>query len=384
MAVIPSDLTLGTGSTIGRYFAIVSVIPSVVLAVWIDLTIATGAATGSPSLGNVIHNLGQNQPTQGIVVIVVAMGLALLLHPLQRGITQILEGYWTGTAVGRSLAARRIIVHSRHLNGALTSRTRIQRTLNKREHRGANVNQTMLTGTAAQRRKAIELLVAEAAAEAKVEEYPLRPEELMPTRLGNMLRRYESRVGAAYDLPILDYATHINMVADPSHTAVVNDQRNLLDLCTRLVMCSLIGAIATAALMWPHGLWLILSLLPYGAACISYRGAVAAADSYGQALTAWSDLNRFKLYESLRLQPPPDSDVERRQNRELEDLLLGNRTYFAHYADALAGGEDADADASEPDPAAQPIDSDKQSGAIGESTGETSIEAPDSEELPPV
>ena len=60
--------------------------------------------------------------------------------------------------------------------------------------------------------------------------YPDEPTHIMATRLGNVLRKYESTAGATYGLPLLEYATPLGLVAKPEHVAYVNDQRSVLDL----------------------------------------------------------------------------------------------------------------------------------------------------------
>lgn len=64
---------------------------------------------------------------------------------------------------------------------------------------------------------------------------------------------------------------------------------------------------------------------------LSYRGAVVSAISYGLALIAWVNLNRFRLYEALRLRDVDSADAERAQNSQLVDLIHGHMEYTALY-----------------------------------------------------
>jgi hypothetical protein len=121
------------------------------------------------------------------------------------------------------------------------------------------------------------------------------------------------------------------MVADPAHTAYVQDQRSQLDLAVRMTAMGLMASVITVALLWMHGAWLLLALVPYTAARVSYRGALASANSYGLALIAWVNLNRFRLYDALKLPEVGNAAAERAQNKMLDNLILGHTAYDAQY-----------------------------------------------------
>jgi hypothetical protein len=129
------------------------------------------------------------------------------------------------------------------------------------------------------------------------------------------------------------------MVADLAQTAYVQDQRSQLDLAVRMCATGFIATGVTAVLMWPHGVWLLLALVPYVAAGLSYRGAVVSANSYGLALIAWVNLSRFRLYEALRLRDVDSADAERAQNSQLVDLIHGHVEYTASYSPPAARPE---------------------------------------------
>jgi len=154
-------------------------------------------------------------------------------------------------------------------------------------------------------------------------EYPVELTDVLPTRLGNRLRRYERLAGQAVHLPVLTWATHIGMVAKPEHSDYVNDQRTQLDLAVRMTALMAAATVLSFGALWESGWSLLLCLVPYTAAYVSYRGSVVAADGYGRALQGWVDLNRFRLYDELGVPRPVSSQNERNQNDALEDLVLG-------------------------------------------------------------
>ena len=71
---------------------------------------------------------------------------------------------------------------------------------------------------------------------------------MMPTRLGNVLRRYEDTAGRQYGLDIVRIAPHLNLVARPEHREYVDDCRKGLDLGVRLcVLFALRGSVVCRA-----------------------------------------------------------------------------------------------------------------------------------------
>ena len=329
-----SDPTLGTGSSIGRYFSIVSVVPSVLFISWMYLLIASGVLTDGPTVARLVENNPVAHPAYAAVALVAAFGIAVVCHPLQFALVQIMEGYWPNTIVLRRLRSAMVMGHLQRLHRA----DRRKRAAEARRNAipdpdSGDLNQYLapkrLMEHVAVAREVIDTQADLDAWEAADASYPSDHRAILPTMLGNTLRKHELAAGAAVHLPILQWATHIGMVADPAHTGYVNDQRTQLDLAVRVAASGYLAAVVTFVVLWPTGWPVLLSLVPYAAGFLAYRGAVVAANGYGAALRAWVDLNRSRLYEQLGLPAPADADEERKQNLALEDLLLGNDTYTA-------------------------------------------------------
>lgn len=154
----------------------------------------------------------------------------------------------------------------------------------------------------------------------------------MPTRFGNVLRRYEDNVGRQYGLDILRIAPHLNLVAVKEHREYVDDCRKGLDLGVRLCVLFVIATALSVGLLAGDGAWLLLSLAPYCVSYLAYRGAVSSADAYGTALSTLVDLNRFALYEQLHVPLPSDTMAEKNRNVQLLKLLVNDPPYFLRYA----------------------------------------------------
>lgn len=329
-----TDPTMGTGPSIGRYFSIVSMIPSVLFTLWLYLLIAAGALTDGPQVARAVENNPVSHPIYAVTSLFIALAIAIVCHPLQFMIVQLMEGYWPNTPVFRRARNLMIMGHLQRLQRAYSRKRKAD---SRRKALpvpdSGDVNQYLAPKRIGQNYySALEIIDTQADLEAwefARSSYPSNRTALLPTMLGNTLRKYELTAGAACHLPILKWATHIGMVADPNHTRYVNDQRTQVDLAVRVSASAYLAAVVTFAALWPKGWAALLSLIPYAVGLLSYKGAVVAANSYGAALCAWTDLNRVRLYEQLGLPRPASTDDERRQNDALEDLLLGNDTYTA-------------------------------------------------------
>lgn len=298
------QLTSGVGRTIGGYFNVVSVVPSAVLVIWLFLLVRSGAPREPPDWSQAFAAVTSAGAGDVASIVAAAVVLGLLLHPLQFAIVQMYEGYW---GLGRTAVALRSLRTQRYL----ARKDTYERLYDAMANDHALSEQTAAADTVVRGDEAARLL----------DYLPRRPRDVMPTRLGNVLRHYETAAGASYGLTGPRVLPHLALVAPAPHMAYLNDQRTLLDLAVRLSFLSLVGAVAAVALLWPFGLWSLVALLPYSAGYLFYRGAVVVAGSYGLAMAAIVDLNRFVLYESLHLGPPTSTRDERERNTRLNALL---------------------------------------------------------------
>lgn len=335
------DPTLGTGSSIGRYFSVVSVVPSVVFALWVYVIYASRAPSGRPSFGTLQANV--SEPRFLVLALGLALAVAVVGHPLQFAMVQALEGYWGLGRLGVRLRVHLVQRHLRRLATAGKVRECAQRDYNALLKEAGGEAVVYLTEvTDDQHPKLAFRDKAERLARARVvideaawvqAQYPDDPEHVLPTRLGNRLRRHELRAGRAVNLPIGLWSTHIGMVAKPEHSDYVGDQRTAMDLAVRTAWSMAAAALVTFAALWSAGWSVLLTLVPLAAAYLSYSGAVVAAGSYGAALQAWADLNRFRLYDELHLPHPGDADAERKTNFEsLGNLIDGEDAFKVSYA----------------------------------------------------
>jgi hypothetical protein len=322
-----ADIASVTRDTVGRYFSLVSLLPSIVLTTYGFLLVSSGASSHEPHLGRAFSALVKLSLGEGIGLVLVAIVVASVLHPLQFSMVQFLEGYWGSGPVavrvrGLSIALSRrryMRLQKRHIDATVALLQEADRPTDSRVIR----HFAML----AQRDEATRLLA----------ELP-SSDEIMPTRLGNVLRFYERAVGAPYGLDAVRAMPYMSRVAPGEDMAYINDQRSNLDLAVRTSLMLFLAAALWVCFFWWDGLWLLVALVPCTIGYLSYRGAVVAAAEYGRALAVVISLNRFTLYERLHLEQPPTGAAERRANRILNRVLAhspANITYAHTRHDVL-------------------------------------------------
>jgi len=112
---------LSVGNTIGRYFSLTSMVPSVLFVLWTYVLLASGAGSGPPDLNRLAPAFTISaEKVSGLVLATLFVGL--FLHPLQFGMTRLLEGYWGVSSVALSLSAARINHHRAKARDLMTAR----------------------------------------------------------------------------------------------------------------------------------------------------------------------------------------------------------------------------------------------------------------------
>ena len=334
-----------TGRSIGRYFTVISMVPSLLFVLYVYGLFAADAWPGPFQPAKALHAAENLSIAKIVALLVGALLLGLVLHPFQFSMTQLLEGYWGRSCIGLSLARWRIMYYRRAVRAldvaakkaeykwahdvecARTTQDRLKReSLQRRQDKNA-VHLNNQSGDP----MLADYLRAQAL-RAALRQYPDAWRRMMPTRLGNVLRRYEDKAGQQYGLSIVGIAPHLNLVALPGHREYVDDCRKGLDLGVRLCVLFAFATALSVVLLVRDGAWLFLALTPYAVSYLAYRGATSSARAYGTALSTLIDLDRFALYEQLHVPPPSSTEVERVRNAELSKVLSGDQKTVLDYA----------------------------------------------------
>ncbi|HEX8093479.1 hypothetical protein [Jatrophihabitans sp.] len=315
MADSPFDALASPAQTIGRYFSILSVIPSALLVTFVLVLHNSQAWSGHPDFGHGFSSLGDGGFGKVGQIALASLLVGLVLQPLQYTLVQLAEGYWGTSKLATWLMLRRI-EHHRQVRKTLN--TTVAEAIRMLEAAGESPlnpdHEPVSEGNLVH-------LVRFDEANRALASYPHRPNDVRPTRLGNILRRYESEGGEPYGLGVPTIAPHVGLIAPRDHTDYVDDQRTQMDLAVRLVVINLLASLLAVVFLWRDGLWLLIAVGPYALAYVFYRGAVTLAADYGTALATVVDLNRFLLYDRLHLPVPNNSVEERTQSAQLMTLL---------------------------------------------------------------
>jgi hypothetical protein len=249
-------------SSIGRYFDVVTLIPASVFVTYMWLLIEVRPWTGTPHWREALTSLASMGLGGAGVLALASLIAGLVLHPLQFGMTQLLEGYWGATDMGRRCMTKRVVHHRRRM-------TRLEdlRSDGKQVLIGFRPGDILPE-------YAVPAQVQVLESDRLLANYPNDKADVMPTRLGNVLRRYESGAGRQYGLPMMVVAPHLALVCRPEHVAVLESQRTDMDLAIRLCWLSMIASLCTGLLFWRTGWWLAIAAIPYGAAYLFYRGSL--------------------------------------------------------------------------------------------------------------
>lgn len=343
-AGLPGAAT-SVGSQIGRYFSLASLLPSLLFVVWIvALQGAVNHPFGKFTLTGLKIAFSEWGPTKIGLLVGAALVLGFAVHPLMYATTQLLEGYWGPRPFAVRLATTLALRHRtrqirwEHRASDLEAETNNQLD----EIILSRMGEAELAGLSSEQRETLLeaereterllpsaagvhglIMAREAIKKVLDSSMPTDADRMLPTRLGNVLRRIEDSVGQSYKLPLVRIAPHLTMVAAPNRAAYINDTREQMDIAIRLAFYGLAAAVVTTVWMLGAGWWLLLALLPYAFAYIAYRGAVAAAIAWGSAVKTSMDLDRFALYDAIHIDWPVDTRAERRRNEKLMDVLLG-------------------------------------------------------------
>jgi hypothetical protein len=305
------DAGTGVANSIGRYFSVVSFIPSSFYVLFVYLLVASGSWHHRPDWNHAFMSLG-HLGVDGIALLTfVSVGLGIFIHPIQFAIVQFFEGYWGTRSVSQAIRYQRIIRYQRLCQDLDQDVDSVNDKFVDWREAGFK---TTLSIRAPHRSKSDEATRARG-------KFPANLDEVMPTRLGNVLRRAESQAGSQYGLKALQAVPHLLLIAPANHIDYVNDQRSQLDLAVRMTFMSAVAAATAIIFLWPYGAWVLIAIIPYALAYLSYRGSVVAAGHYGAALETLVNLNRFALYQQLHLQLPPSTEIEKVTNTKLARLL---------------------------------------------------------------
>ena len=276
-------------------FNLVGLAPSALLATAIGALVASGDFAGAPSLHLLIARSAKVNVFIASVIFLTVFCAALVLQPFQLLLVRVLEGYWEGVPV------------LRHLQWA-----------------GIEIN----------RRRRWKIDVLENDTERALQLYPPTTDDLLPTRLGNVLRSAERQAGEKHGFSeAVEMLPRIYPYISPPLAENLRDARNDLDTACR--MCAVLWTIALlagctltadGAVAASVGAWLAVPATAALSGVFSYRAAVRCAGEYGRVLYYVFDLHRRDLIRALGYVPPEGPDDERQLIEALTTWLIDRQS----------------------------------------------------------
>ena len=259
-------------------------------------------------------------PAKALTLIVAAVVVGLLLSAFQTPFYRILEGY-RGLPHGmKERRTRRHIERKRELDKRLRlARLIRQETLGSLSRRDAVElamlrEDTSLRHVPEQKHKLTSWQFSVLAERRR--RYPVEDDQILPTLLGNAIRRFEEY---GYDRYRLDAVTMWNSLAgvvpDPVRKQV-GVSRASVDFFVCLIYGHLIVATCGVSALiivpgYPVNL-IVAIVVPIALCPLWYRLAVEATDEWAAAFRALVDLGRKPLADSLGLALPATLEQERR------------------------------------------------------------------------
>jgi hypothetical protein len=276
-------------SRLGTRFLVVTVVPNMLLFSYIGFLFAAGAPTHPASLARAIKVLNGLSIREIVASVLVVLIISFVTHPLQTPLIRLAEGYWHGLPFGSTVAAWFTV--------------RFQNELRQSRDRGRGSGSW---GSAAARRRR--------------EWLPPR-RMLLPTVLGNTLWKGEHTAGARYGLVLERAWPRLSLLLSASCLNELRDRRNQLDSAAQFCFTAGIATVAGICLLTWHESWLFLPFVTYVLCWVSYRAAIAAAQSFSGSLAAAVDLHHLQLFDALQLKRPADLAEERDLNIKLDFLF---------------------------------------------------------------
>jgi hypothetical protein len=253
----------------------------------------------------------------GIVALVLAvLVLSVLIRPFQIAAVQLLEGYWTARSTGflEALAVER---QRRAKSVAMWAADEGSHPLTRPGPKFAEV-----AADASARQRAARI---QQGARLRSSDFPASIRQVLPTRLGNILRRAETSAGERYGLDTVTTYPRLYPQLSARLESSIATQLNLIDVSAALTLTLLATTALSAPLIARSG-WDAWRLLPAAfamAAVVAYGGAQRAARIYADLLHTAYDLHRFDMLTALHRPLPEWPALERRENAQLTRFLTG-------------------------------------------------------------
>ena len=314
---------LGTESVkgLGPGAYLVSVLPSTILvtSIYLIFTASLYPWTDPPKgtsrgLDSAMHVLAALGGTRTAVLVAVVLLLSVLIRPLHVVAVQLLEGYWGARSRYGSIEGLAIERQLRRY-----ARARARKLWRPTAPGGSGPAEFASVVQFSRRHHTIER--RKVRARQIVDSYPDSEALVLPTLLGNVLRRAETTAGERFGLDtVLSYPRLYPFLGQRIHDGLAI-QFNLLDSAAAFTIVFWALSVFTIPTAFLGSWWFLVPVALLMAGTLAYAGAIATAREHGSLLSTAYDLYRFDMLAGLRLALPQSPEEERSTNEQLSKFL---------------------------------------------------------------
>lgn len=183
--------------------------------------------------------------------------------------------------------------------------------------------------------------------------FPDEPEEVMPTRLGNILKNSEQYSNQRYDMDAVLLWPRLYAVLPENFLKTFGGAKAALDFMLVISGLSILFAFLTGIyLLVVQGAWWLFLFCYLGGlavAWLAYGNALEAAITYGQLIKSAFDLYKDELRKQLGYEQPKSLEKERDFWRNLYELIFKGEA-SDHAALPYLGAKE-----SQPPPVPEPV-----------------------------
>ncbi|MFD5402465.1 hypothetical protein [Streptomyces griseorubiginosus] len=289
---------------------------------------------------------GKDDAVSVVVFALAALVGGILLRPFERALVQQLEGYWNSPSPLAPLRAAAVELHRRRRNDAVG---RVWTAEPAQVPAGPATLDSLLAhdrrAARQARRQKRDIQIQYSYPDDGMANLPGRESsstDLMPTLLGNVLRRAERMAGGRYGLDAMVVYPRLYPYISERLADAMARQLELLAVTASLsVSFGLLGA-TTAPLLGRGDVWSLTPVAAVVLSALAYRGAVVTAGYTGILFNTVFDLHRFDLTSALRYKLPDTAAEEfalnqrltrylnKQDTHTLKDTAGLNRIGFAH------------------------------------------------------
>jgi hypothetical protein len=327
--VLDELVKAGTKAMGGARFGLLNVLPSLLVVTVTGVLISAHAYDFDRSV-----DFSAMAPRKENLSTVVAFALAalvggILLRPFERILVQQLEGYWTSPSPLAPLREAAVEGHRRRRDNAVMRIEDAERrplmfparasTLGelaaqerriRRQARGAHRDKMIRRSYPNDKRY-----------ELRNKHRQLPASDLLPTRLGNVLRRAERMAGERYGLDAMTvYPRMYPYVSERLAEAMTRQLELITATASPAISFGLLSA-ATVPLIARLDLWSLSPFVAVALSALAYRGAAVAAAYTDVLFSTIFDLHRFDLAAAFHYPLPDDAAQEHALNVKLSSYL---------------------------------------------------------------